>query len=243
MTTQAERKSALVIMAHPDDAEFSVAGTVALWVRDGWDVRYAVCANGASGGPDDATEITAEAREDIIKTRQQEQRAAALIVGVQDVLFLGYPDGQVQASQDLQRELVSLLRTYRPSRVVCMSPDRNWNPSLILPRYHPDHLASGQAAMAALYPAAQSPWFFPDLLRAGLKPHKVHEIYVVLAPVINFAVDISETIDLKMQAVRAHTSQLRDPNRVEQMLRGFATEEGRPFGLDCAEVFHRIVNE
>ena len=112
----------------------------------------------------------------------------------------------------------------------------------MLPRYHPDHLASGEAAMAALYPAAQSAWFFPDLLRSGLKPHKVHEIYVVLAPVINFAVDISETIDLKMQAVRAHTSQLPDPDGVEKMLRGFAAEEGRPFGLDCAEVFHRIVN-
>lgn len=152
------------------------------------------------------------------------------------------PTVQIQAGAELQRTIVRLIRTYRPTRVICMSPERKWTPSLMLPRYHPDHLASGQAAMTALYPACQSPWYFPELLEQGLTPHKVAEIYVVLAPIVNYAVDISTTIDLKMRAVRAHVSQLRDPDGIEQMLRDVAAEEGQPFGVAYAAVFHRIVN-
>src|SRR2546426_1537519 len=197
----------MVIFAHPDDAEFAAAGTVALWVRDGWDVYYVVCADGSGGGPDKATEVTVAARQQTRDTRKREQIAAGKVLGLKDVVFLDYPDGLLQPTIELRRELVRLIRRYQPTRVVCQSPDRSWSPVLAIRRHHPDHLAAGQAALAALYPAAQNAWDFPELLEEGLLPHKVTEVYIAGAPVINHFVDVSAAIDLKVEAINAHVSQ------------------------------------
>lgn len=238
-----ERKVAVCVVAHADDMEFDGAGTVALWVREGWEVYYVICTDCSGGGPDDAVDVSLSARQRIIETRIQEQRAAAQILGVKDVIFLGFPDGQLQPTLELRRAIVAVLRRYRPTRVIFQSPDRCWTPFLSIPRYHPDHLAAGQAAMAAIYPASQNPWDFPELLEEGLLPHKVSEIYITCAPVQNHVVDISTTIDIKMAALRAHDSQLgTESAEMEQMLRNFAQEAGQSHGFAYAETFHRVEN-
>jgi LmbE family N-acetylglucosaminyl deacetylase len=241
---QEQRKVAMVIMAHPDDAEFSCAGTVAAWVRQGWDVYYVLCTDGGGGGADDATDLSPEARQHTIETRKQEQLTVGKILGLKDSFFLGYPDGQLQPSLDLRRDLVRLLRRYRPSRVICQSPDRTWTPAYSIGRHHPDHLAAGRAAIEAIYPASQNPWDFPDLMAEGLKPHKVSEVYFTGAPVVNYAVDITETIDIKMEALRAHVSQIADHfSELEQWMRSRLAEAGQKYGYGYAEEFHRSENQ
>jgi len=236
-----EEKTALCIVAHADDIEFDGAGMLALWIREGWRVYYVICTDGSGGGPDDATDVSAAARQRVIEIRQQEQRAAAQILGVQDVIFLGYPDGELQPDLRLQRELVRLLRQYRPARVLFQSPDRTWTPTLIIQRYHPDHMAAGQAALSAVYPASQNPWAFPDLFEQGFKPHKVDEVYITNAPILNYIVDITEVMDLKMAALRAHVSQMGEQMvQMEQLLRSIDAETGQKYGYTYAEAYHRI---
>ncbi|HET7037117.1 MAG TPA: PIG-L deacetylase family protein [Thermomicrobiaceae bacterium] len=236
---QEERKVAMVVVAHPDDAEFGSAGTLAKWAREGWDVYQVIVTDGASGGPDEATEVGPEARRKMTETRKAEQRQAAAVLGVKDVIFLDYPDGEVQPSLELRKDIVRLLRTYRPTRVICPSPDRTWTPAYAIGRYHPDHLAVGQAAMAAVYPAAQNPWDFPELLEAGLAPHKIQELYISGAPVNNHAVDISETIEQKIEALRAHHSQLGDHmEQIEEWIRGGSAKSGEEYNMAYAERFH-----
>lgn len=243
MTDERSDKVAMVIMAHPDDAEFGSAGTVAAWARAGWEVYYVVCTDASGGGLDDATDVGEAARQLIRDTRQREQRAAADILGVKRVIFLAYPDGILEPTLELRRDLVRLLRAYRPSRVICPCPDRVWTPVYHLHRHHPDHLACGQAALAAIYPASQNPWDFPELLSEGLLPHKVREIFVVGAPVTNYPVDITDTIDVKLRALHAHASQVADHwERTEQMMRGWAADRGARHGFAYAEEFHRIEN-
>jgi len=235
-----ERRVALVIMAHPDDAEFGCAGTVAAWVREGWEVSYVVCTDASGGGADDATDVGPAARARITATRKAEQRAAGAILGLRDVVFLDYPDGRLEPTLELRRDLVRLLRRFRPQRVIVPSPERVWTPTYSIPRHHPDHLAVGAAALAALYPAAQNPWDFPELLAEGLPPHKVREFYIVGGPLPNHAVDIGATLDLKLAALRAHDSQLgTDIDAMAERLRGWAAETGAAHGLEYAEVFHR----
>ena len=234
----------MVIIAHPDDAEFGAAGTVATWVREGWDAYYVVCTDAVGGGPDTATDVGPVARREISEIRKQEQRAAGEILGLKDVIFLDYPDGLLLPTIELRRDLVRILRRYRPTRVICQSPERVWTPTLIIPRYHSDHLAAGQAALAAIYPMSQNPWDFPELLDEGLLPHKVPEIYIMGAPVVNYFVDISSTMEQKMAALLAHKSQFiaRTPEVVEKMVSTRSAELGIKYGVTYAEEFHRAEN-
>jgi LmbE family N-acetylglucosaminyl deacetylase len=175
--------------------------------------------------------------------RKEEQRTAGKILGLKDVIFLDYPDGTIQPTLELRRDLVRVLRQYRPARVICQSPDRTWMPTLIVPGYHPDHLAVGRAALAAIYPASQNPWDFPELLDEGLMPHKVREIYIMGAPVQNYWVDISETIEVKMAALFEHKSQyVGNRERFEELVRGRSAELGQKHGVAYAEEFHRAEN-
>ncbi len=239
MSETEQKKVAMVIFAHPDDAEFACAGTVALWAREGWNVYYIVCTNGAGGGPDNATDVGPAAQQAIRETRMREQQAVGEILGLKEVIFLDYPDGLLQPSIELRRDLVRLLRHYQPTRVVCQSPDRTWTPTFNIRRHHPDHLAAGQAALAAIYPASQNPWDFPELLEEGLRPHKVSEIYISGAPVLNYFVDISATIDLKVAAIGAHASQHINNPDMESRVRNFSAEQGKKYGVAYAEEFHR----
>lgn len=241
MTDQEQNKVAMLVVAHADDAEFDGAGTAALWAREGWDVYFVICADGGSGGPDGATDVGPVARQQIVETRMQEQRAAGKILGLKEVFFLGYPDGQLQASLELRRDLVRLFRRYRPSRVICQSPDRAWMPSLNLYRYHPDHLTAGRATLEAIYPATQNPWDFPELLAEGLKPHTIAEIYITVPPVVNHAIDITSTMDLKVAALRAHVSQIGDQaDRLEELIRSIDSEAGKRHDFTYAEEFHYV---
>ena len=243
MSEQSQQNVAMVIMAHPDDAEFSSAGTVAGWVQQGWEVYYVIVADGAGGGPDDATDVGPDQRLLWAEIRKQEQMAAAKVLGVKEVIFLNYPDGEITASLNLRRDLVRCFRRYKPLRVICQSPERSWVPQMFLGRYHPDHLAAGEAALAAIYPASQNPWDFPELLAEGLPPHKVLEVYISGSPNSNFPVDISETVDLKIEALRAHTTQTgANFDEMEVRIRNMVAQSGKPFNLGAAEVFHRVEN-
>src|SRR5438552_2732385 len=233
----------MVIVAHPDDAEFAAAGTVATWVRDGWDVYYVICTDATGGGSDDATDVGPAAKRMISETRKSEQRAAGVVLGLKDVFFLDYPDGQLQPSIELRRDLVRFLRQYRPSRVICQSPDRTWTPTLILGRYHADHLAAGQATLAAIYPMSQNPWDFPELLEEGLLPHKISEIYIMGAPVVNYFVDISDAINIKIEALLSHTSQfIGKADEIAQLVRTRSADIGTKYGVAFAEEFSRAEN-
>ncbi len=244
MSNAEQKNVAMVVVAHEDDAEFGCAGTVALWVREGWDVYYVICADGGSGGPDDATDVSQEARQKIVETRKQEQRNAGAVLGLKDVYFLGYPDGQLEPSLALRKALVRLLRIHKPARVICQSPDRSWTPSLIIQRYHHDHIAAGRATLEAIYPSAQNPWDFPELLQEGLSPHKISEIYIMGAPVENSSVDTTSAMETKMQALHAHTSQFAGGGEdVEQLLRSIDGETGKRYGHTYAEGFHLVKNE
>ena len=242
MSEQEQNKVALVIIAHPDDAEFGCAGTVALWAREGWDVYYVLCTDGAGGGPDEATDVGIEAQREMIRTRKIEQKAAGEVLGIKGVDFLDYPDGQLQPTIELRRDLVRALRRYRPTRVICQSPERTWTPNLMIRRYHPDHLAAGEATIEAIYPASQNPWAFPELMEEGLRPHKVSEIYIMGAPVVNYAVDISSTMEQKLAALRAHASQIGSFSGMEERVRKISSELGARHGVAYAEEFHRVEN-
>jgi LmbE family N-acetylglucosaminyl deacetylase len=241
--SEQDQRVAMVIVAHPDDAEFGCAGTIAAWAHEGWEVYLVVCTDAAGGGPDDATDVGPAARQQITATRKAEQRAAAATLGLREVIFLDYPDGQLQPTIELRRELVRLLRRYRPTRLICQSPERSWRPLMFLGRHHPDHLAAGQAALAAVYPASQNPWDFPELLDEGLLPHKVREVLIAGAPEPNHAVDITATVELKMAALRAHDSQLGARfAELEPNMRTRMAEAGAPYGMAYAEIFHRTEN-
>jgi LmbE family N-acetylglucosaminyl deacetylase len=243
MTIPNEPGVAMVVMAHPDDAEFGCGGTVAVWAAEGWTVHYVICTDASGGGPDDAEDVGPEARRRINAARRAEQRAACDILGVKEIVFLDYPDGLLQPTIELRRELVRLYRTYRPTRLVCQSPERSWKPQYAIGRHHPDHLAAGAAAIAALYPASQNGWDFPELLAEGLKPHKIRELYVMGAPEVNHAIDISTTLDLKLRALRAHDSQVGARfAEIEPRLREWAARGGEAYGLGAAEAFHRTEN-
>src|SRR5258708_30070936 len=201
-----QRKVALVVVAHPDDAEFMAAGTVAAWVADGWDVHYVICTDGAGGGPDDAEDVSPQARQAVSDVRKREQRVACDVLGVKDIVFLDYPDGQLQPSMTLRRDIVRALRQYRPTRVICQSPDRSWTPDYLIGGYHPDHLAAGVATIAALYPASLNGWGFSQMVKKDLKTHKIREGYFSRAPASDFSVYLNSGIRQKFTALRAHTS-------------------------------------
>lgn len=236
-------KRAMVIVAHPDDAEFACAGTVAKWASDGWDVRYVIVTDGSAGGSDDERNVTLEARQQLSETRKAEQRAACEAVGATGIDFLDYPDGEVFHTLELRRDLVRCLRSHRPSRVICMAPERTWDPYRI-GFYHPDHLAVGEAAIAAVYPATQNPWDFPELLMdEGLEPHKVSEVWFVGAPSSNRSVDITDVVNKKIAALRAHDSQLGEHfEQLEKMIRQWMSETGKRHGVEYAEEFHVAEN-
>src|SRR5438874_3130872 len=140
----------MVIVAHPDDAEFGAAGTIATWVKEGWEVYYVICTDASGGGPDDAMDVGHEARLVISNTRKSEQRAACALLGVKDVIFLDYQDGQLQPTLELRRGRVRVLRQYKAYRLLCESPVSTWTPVYAIGCYHPVHLDAGMAAVVVL---------------------------------------------------------------------------------------------
>jgi LmbE family N-acetylglucosaminyl deacetylase len=234
-------RRALVIVAHPDDAEFGCSATAARWVHDGWEVWFCIVTDASGGGDDLATDVGAEARKAISDTRKAEQRKAAEVLGLAGVEFLDYPDGRIEPTLELRRDIVRVIRRLKPTILVSPSPDRRWDPYFI-GRHHPDHLAVGVAVTAAVYPAARNAWDFPELLEEGLEPHRVKELWVVGAPVSNHFVNVSDTVDLKIEALRAHHSQLGAHfDELEKSIRRGLSVIGSRHGVAAAEEFYRAV--
>ena len=227
----------LVVTAHPDDVDFGTAGTVAAFTAAGVDVTYCVVTNGEAGGSDRAM-----ARADMAALRQDEQRAAAAVVGVSDVRFLGHPDGMVQATTDLRRDISRVIRDVRPQRVVTQSPDRNWD---FIYASHPDHLAAGEAAVDAVYPDSRNPFAHPELLNVeGLEPWTVSELWL-MGPggKPGIAVDTTATVERKVAALLCHKSQIPDPDGVSARILDWARAAGETAGLtegSSAELFRVI---
>jgi LmbE family N-acetylglucosaminyl deacetylase len=202
----------LVVTAHPDDVDFSSAGTIATWTDAGIAVTYCVCTDGQAGGFD--ADVP---RERMPGIRREEQRAAAEIVGVHDVRFLGHVDGELEATRDLVREIVRVIRDVRPQRVLLPNPERWWDR---IGASHPDHMAAGEAAIRAVYPFARNPFAFPELLADGLEPWIVEQVWVMAVPDPTVFIDVTDTFDRKIDAIMAHTSQHPEPEKV----RGWVSE-------------------
>ena len=223
--TDEKIERALVVVAHPDDVDFGAAGTIASWTEEGIEVTYLLCTNGDAGGFDPAVP-----REDIAGIRQEEQRAAAKEVGVTDVRFLGYPDGQLVPSWDLRRDISREIRQVRPQRLLMQSPEINWER---IAASHPDHRAAGEAALCAVYPDARNPFTHTTLLQdEGLDAWTVHDVWVMTAGTgANRWVDVTDTFDRKVAALRAHASQTAHMDGLEDMLRTWATANAVAGGL------------
>jgi LmbE family N-acetylglucosaminyl deacetylase len=225
----------LVVTAHPDDVDFGAAGTVAAWVKAGLEVAYCIATDGDAGGTDRSVP-----RPDMARLRQAEQRAAAAELGVTDITFLGYPDGRLAPTVELRRDVSRVVRLFRPDRLVCQSPERNWDR---IGASHPDHLAAGEAAVCAAYPDARNPFAHPELLAEGLEPHAVRELWVMASPRPNRAVDITDTFGRKVVALRCHDSQVSHEVDLEGRLREWAAAGALWAGLGdgrLAEVFQAV---
>jgi len=223
----------LVISAHPDDIEFVVAGTVAKWVRAGTKARYVVATSGDAG-----THKRGVTRQELASIREAEQTAAARVVGVDTVVYLGYPDGLVQPSLDLRRDLVREIRHFKPHTVICFDPTRLFSGGSYI--NHPDHRAVGQAALDAISPTAAMPLSFPEQIAEGLEPHRVRQILVASSQNADTWINIGETLELKLEALRQHVSQWDGRRDLEAVIRGWAADTGAQVGLSAAEAFLRI---
>lgn len=214
--------SVLVILAHPDDPEFFCGGTLALWAAQGADVRYCLLTRGERGGG--TTDLPPD---ELARVREAEQRAAAGILGVREVTFLDQPDGYLVADLALRKQVVRAVRRVRPQAVVTCDPS-NLYPS---DRYlnHPDHRAAGQAVVDAIFPAAGSERFFPELwTEERLAPHKVRWVYLALTQAPNVEIDVTATLDRKIAALREHRSQMEDPAQLEGRIRERSLDPGSP---------------
>lgn len=202
-----------MVLAHPDDPEFFCGGTVARWCQEGHEVVYCLLTKGEKGSDDGAMDPA-----ELAARRQQEQQRAAEILGVRQVIFLDYADGMLAPSLELRKDIVRVIRRMRPQVIVTCDPT-NYFPS---DRYinHPDHRAAGQATLDAVFPAAGSALYFPELAsQEGLQPHKISRVYVAAAQHPNTAVDVTSTIERKLQAILAHESQIRDPAGLKARVR------------------------
>lgn len=210
----------LVVAAHPDDADFGAAGTVATWTKAGIEVILLCVTHGEQGAqPDvDISELAGQ--------REAEQREASARVGISDVRFLtGHRDGSVEVTADLQRDITRVIREVRPQRVLCQSPER-WYERLMAS--HPDHLAAGEATVRACYPAAENPFAWPEL---NLDFWKVGEIWLMAHPNADHAVDITDTFEAKVEALQQHSSQTAHRDELAQMLRSWSTDVAARFEL------------
>ncbi|PZS33026.1 MAG: PIG-L domain-containing protein [Pseudonocardiales bacterium] len=214
----------LVVAAHPDDVDFGSGGAIATWTDAGLEVSYCIATDGDAGGFDPAVPRSA-----IAGIRQDEQRKAAAAVGVTDVEFLGYPDGQLVVSIALRRDITRAIRRARPDRVVVPSPQRDLRNVYVS---HPDHQATGEAALCAIYPDARNPYAHPELLAEGLEAHTVPEVWVTSSnDRADHYVDITDTFHRKIAALRAHTSQTAHMTNLEERMRGWSAMQAQAAGL------------
>ena len=220
----------MVVTPHPDDAEFGVAGTVARWTGEGKDVIYVVCTNGDKGTSD-----TNVKPEELARIREQEQLAAAKLLGVREVIFLRHADQSLEDTPEFRKEIVRLIRRYRPEIVVTADPYRRY-------LWHRDHRITGQVTLDAIFPYARDYLSYPELLEEGLQPHKVREVWFWAAEDPNYRSKITDTFDIKLAALGCHKSQVgnRLPPEMESRLRERAKQMAEGEDYELAEAFHRV---
>ena len=225
-----EQADIMVFTPHPDDAEFGVAGSVVHWVREGKSVVYVSVTNGDKGTNDPNMKP-----EELAAIREKEQRAAARLLGVREVVFMGHPDQSLEDTPEFRKEIVRLLRLYQPHTVVTVDPYRRY-------LWHRDHRITGRVVLDAVFPYARDLYSYPDLVEEGIMPHKVKEVLLWGSEDPNYRLDVTDTFDTKIAALHCHTSQVGDgPNpemmeRIKERYRMAA--EGTDYEL--AESFHRI---
>ncbi|HVS58536.1 MAG TPA: PIG-L deacetylase family protein [Candidatus Saccharimonadales bacterium] len=228
-------KRVLGIAAHPDDLDFGVSGSMAAWSAAGTDCYYLVLTNGNKGTAD-----TSLSPEQLTKIRRKEQRVAAKLLGVKDVFFLDYEDGGLEVTMGLKKDIVRVIRTVKPDTVIAMDPSMLYAVERGFIN-HPDHRASGQAALDAVYPLARDHLSFPDLFtEEKLAPHKVTTLLLINFEKHNFYVDITATLDKKLAALAAHKSQMPDLAGTQTMMKNIGRELGRVADCEYAEAFFRI---
>ena len=225
MTEQAD---IMVVTPHPDDAESRMAGSVARWARDGKRIVYVVCTNGDKGTSDPNVNPA-----DLAATREEEQLAAAEVLGVKAVEFLRHPDQSLEESGQFRKDIVRLIRQYKPDTVVTVDPYRGRLD-------HRDHRTTARVVMDAIYPFAVTPHSYPDLLEQGFQPHRVKEMLFCGTDNPDYFVDVTDTFDLKVTALQCHKSQIGDLPRFSGMMRERAETLAEGKGYDLAEGFYRI---
>ncbi len=227
--TEGRPKRLMAISAHPDDMEFGCGGTIGKWIQEGWEGALVVCTDGRAGTSDPGMKP-----EDLIGIREVEARAAAKVLGIDDVTFLGYPDGELEDTRELREHLVREIRRFRPEVVFTFDPARRSH-------NHRDHRNAGQAAFDAMYPYARDVHHFPHLAAQGFEPHIVSEAWAWSDDPDTW-IDITDAIDLKAAALREHTSQIRNPDALLERIRSRHEEQGKSPGYQYAEGFrvHRF---
>ncbi len=223
-----------MITAHPDDAEFGPAGTAAGWIAAGSVGWLVCCTSGDQGGEDPDADPLA-----LAALRETEQEAAAAIIGYEGVTFLHQPDGALANDLALREMLVREIRTFKPDAVLATDPEALFYSDGGI--NHTDHRAAGFAAVDAAYPAARNPMAFPSLARGGLAAHRVRRLYLFWSTRPDVRVDISATLERKIQALAAHASQIHEPEQLAERIRSWAGEEGAPIGVKAAEALRLIV--
>ncbi len=234
MLTFPEIERALVVEAHPDDVDFSAAGTVATMTDAGVHVTYCLVTDGDAGGNDRSI-----SRHDMAMLRRREQTAAAAEVGVTDLVFLGHGDGRVQATLQLRADISAVIRRVRPRVVICQSPERNLDR---IYASHPDHLAAAEATLCAVYPDARNPFAFPELFDEVIEPWAVDEVWISTDLNGPNPVDVTAAVDRKIAALMCHVSQHPDPQRTATMVREWMVNAAKRAGLPdgaAAETFPR----
>ena len=227
-----EYRRGMVVVAHPDDAEWGCSGTVAKWCAQGWDVVYVLCTDGSKGSAD--PEMTSQK---LVEVRNQEQRNAGKVLGLSQVVFLGYEDSMLQPTMELRRDIAREIRRYRPDVLICSSPERRLNENSYIG--HPDHFAAGEATLSAVFPTARDRMTFPKLLEEGLEPHKVREVWVNDHHEPNHYVDVTAYIETAVEALKQHKSQVSDED-AEVHLRQWRSRIGEKVGFQYAESFKRF---
>ncbi|MGH7367649.1 MAG: PIG-L deacetylase family protein [Candidatus Rokuibacteriota bacterium] len=221
----------MVVTAHPDDSEFGAGGTVAKLAREGMHIAYCIVTNGNKGSGDRT--MTPER---LARIREEEQRNAARVLGVETLEFLGFPDCEIENTRESRMAVTAAIRRHRPDRLIIQNPHRTKN----LGASHRDHRTVAGIALDCVYPLARDHMAFPELLAQGLEPHKVREIYMMWWENPELVVDISDTIDVKIKALSCHASQFQDFTAVERRVRERAAHLGKLNGYAYAETFELI---
>lgn len=222
----------MVVVAHADDAEWGCSGTVAKWCAEGWEVVYVLCTDGSKGS--DNLEMTSQ---DLVNLRKQEQINAGKVLGLHDVVFLGHEDAMLEPTLDLRRDIAREIRRYRPDVLICMGPNRELSSNGYLG--HPDHFASGEATLSAVFPSARDRLTFPELLAEGLEPHKVKEVWIMEHDHADRYVDVTEHIDTSVAALKEHKSQVSGED-ADKYMRQWRSNIGEKVGMKYAEAFKRF---